>query len=89
VDNRISVCSLTLAVAGFLGVAIPVLIAAELLPNRFYGLGHIALVIAVGLYVRQQICRLVAERERVAFKLGQASHDIERGSLAGVRSLVD
>lgn len=88
-DNKITVCSLTLSLASFVGVAVPGLIALGLLPTRFYGLGHVGLAIAMCLYMRRQIGRCLAKREEIAFKLGQASGDINKGSLAGVRSLVD
>lgn len=88
-DIKITVCSLTLGVACALGMAIPVLIAAGALPVRLYGLGHLWLAVAMCLYVRRQVRRVLSSREEIAFQLGQASDDIRKGSLAGVRSLVD
>lgn len=88
-DNKISVCSLSLAITSLLGAASVVAIATGVIPIRYYGLGHISLCLAIGLYVRREFHRHVAEREAIAFKLGQASQDLERGSLAPVRSIAD
>jgi hypothetical protein len=89
VDTKVTVASLAFCIAAFIGVTIPALIAAEVIPTRWYGMGHIGLTVAISLYVRRQICRYVAAREEIAFRLGQASQDLERGNLSAVRSLVD
>ena len=87
-DIKITVCSLSLGIASFIGIVVPAFIALNILPARFYGLGHVGLAIAMSLYTRQQLCRFVARREEIAYQLGQASNR-ERVSLSGLPSLVD
>lgn len=84
-DSKITVCVLTFAVSAFLGTSVLALVAVEALPLRYNGLGVMGLAVAVSLYLRRHINRLVVQREHAAFNLGRASIDLERNGIHSVQ----
>lgn len=86
-DNKISVtyCSVTLAAAAISAVLIMGLIAIGAIPMRFMGVGLICLTTSGALYLRGRINYLLVEREDAAFRLGRASHELERSALHSVQ----